>query len=163
DDSFATYVSACQIHAPRRRRPHQRHIMARDAAPRMTGGQQNEERSGETLVVAEALSLGYRGRPVLRDVTLRIGAGEVWFLLGPNGSGKSTFVAGVLGALTPLAGTLTLHPRLRDRSAIGVVPQRSEPNRLLPTTVRELVTLGAVGQRLDGPTRAARLEWALRH
>jgi len=39
---------------------------------------------------AEQLDKSFGGRKVLKDVSVRIGAGEVVGLLGPNGAGKTT-------------------------------------------------------------------------
>ncbi|MFV2035236.1 MAG: ATP-binding cassette domain-containing protein, partial [Halocynthiibacter sp.] len=36
------------------------------------------------------LRKSYRKRPVIRDVSMELGRGEVVALLGPNGSGKTT-------------------------------------------------------------------------
>lgn len=115
------------------------------------------------LVTAERLTLRYGRRPVLTDVDLAVDAGELWFLLGPNGEGKTTLLRAVLGELAPAGGRLRLDASLADRAAIGFVPQRCTPNRILPTTVREFVALGLVGVRCDAAERRARLEWALRH
>jgi iron complex transport system ATP-binding protein len=49
------------------------------------------------------LHFGYR-QPVLRGVSLSVGAGEVVVLLGPNGAGKSTLLALAQGALQPSRG-----------------------------------------------------------
>jgi len=117
----------------------------------------------DILLAANRLTLGYGGAPVLREVDLRVRAGEFWFLLGPNGAGKTTLLRAVLGALPPAAGQLALHPSLDDRTALGFVPQRCTPNPILPTTVREFVGLGLVGLTLDGRERQARLAWALAH
>jgi Fe-S cluster assembly ATP-binding protein len=38
-----------------------------------------------------------RGKPVIKEVSLRIKAGQVHFLMGPNGSGKTTLVMGIAG------------------------------------------------------------------
>ncbi len=44
--------------------------------------------------------------PVLRQVSLEIGAGETVCLLGPNGAGKTTTVKSILGLLKPRMGAI---------------------------------------------------------
>jgi ABC-type Mn2+/Zn2+ transport system ATPase subunit len=118
---------------------------------------------GAALVRAEHLSLRVGQRRVLDQVSLAIGAGEFWFLLGPNGAGKTTFLRALLGELAPAGGRLVLGEAVRDRAAIGFVPQRCTPNPILPTTVGEFVELGLVGVRLDRARRRERRQWALAH
>jgi ABC-type Mn2+/Zn2+ transport system ATPase subunit len=113
------------------------------------------------VVEARGLALGYGAQIVLRDVDLQVRPGEFWFLLGSNGSGKTTLLNAILGLLAPRAGTLTLHPELAARDRIGFTPQTCALNPTLPTTVREFVSLGAVGLRLSRAARADRLAWAL--
>jgi ABC-type Mn2+/Zn2+ transport system ATPase subunit len=115
----------------------------------------------EIVLEAHGLELGYDGRTVLRGVDLRVRSGEFWFLLGPNGSGKSTLLNAILGLIAPLAGSLALHRSLAARDRIGFTPQTSALNPTLPSTVREFVSLGAVGLRLDRRQRSERLAWAL--
>ena len=117
--------------------------------------------SADPLVAARGLALGYEGEPVVADVSLEIRAGESWCLMGPNGCGKSTLLRGLLGLLPPRAGALEIAPRLRDRAGIGYVPQRSELNGALPTTVRELVALGLVGSHVPRAEHAAAVAAAL--
>ena len=121
------------------------------------------ERGAPALVMAEGLALQYGRRRVLADVTFSVRGGEFWFLLGPNGEGKTTLLRALLGELAPAAGRLALDEALRDRSAVGFVPQRCAPNPILPTTVREFVELGLVGLRVDAAQRRERLQWALVH
>jgi len=52
----------------------------------------------------EALSAGYRGRDVVREVSLALEPGTVTALIGPNGSGKSTLVKGGAGLLPSRGG-----------------------------------------------------------
>ena len=47
----------------------------------------------------------------LRDVSFRIGRGELVGLIGPNGAGKSTLVKLMTGILTPTSGSCTVHVR----------------------------------------------------
>jgi ABC-type Mn2+/Zn2+ transport system ATPase subunit len=112
------------------------------------------------VIEVRNLDVGYPRRLVLSGVDWTVRAGEYWFLLGPNGSGKTTLVHAVLGVLQPLAGSIELDPATASLEHTGFVPQRSRTNPTLPTTVREFVSLGAVGlprtKRDDGS-----LAWAL--
>jgi ABC-type Mn2+/Zn2+ transport system ATPase subunit len=117
--------------------------------------------SGDVLIHAAGLALGYGEDPVLRDVELEIRAGEYWFLVGLNGTGKTTFVRALFDLVRPVAGTLRVDPERAGRERIGFVPQRSPLNPSVPTTVREIVLLGLVGLSLPGSQRAGRLATAL--
>jgi ABC-type Mn2+/Zn2+ transport system ATPase subunit len=112
------------------------------------------------LIRADNLELGYPGRAVIRGMNLCIRSGEFWFLIGPNGEGKTTVVKSVLGMLPPRSGEFWLNPRFDGRKGIGFVPQRSDPNPSLPTTVKEFVRLGLVGLPRQDPADDP-LEWAL--
>lgn len=82
---------------------------------------------------AHAISVGYRSRDVLQDLTLAVPPGRFTALLGPNGSGKSTLLRALAG-LTPLhAGEVTL-----DGRAIPTLSRRrlAETISLLPQTPR---------------------------
>jgi len=78
------------------------------------------------------------GRPVVRDVSLEIPAGQVTALLGPNGAGKSTLVLAVGGVLRPKKGSVLLdeiddltgrRPERIRQAGVAIVP---EGRRLLP-------------------------------
>jgi ABC-type Mn2+/Zn2+ transport system ATPase subunit len=107
------------------------------------------------------LSLGYGTHLVLREVNFQVHVGERWFFLGRNGGGKSTLLRAVLGLLSPLSGTLWLHPEFASRERTGFVPQRCDLNHTLPITVREFVQLGLVGLQVNKSERNQRLTWAL--
>jgi iron complex transport system ATP-binding protein len=51
------------------------------------------------LLTASNISFSYGDRPILRDASLDLRAGEVLTLIGPNGSGKSTLIRVLLGQL----------------------------------------------------------------
>ncbi|HEX7950043.1 MAG TPA: ABC transporter ATP-binding protein [Candidatus Limnocylindrales bacterium] len=95
----------------------------------------------------EHLTVAYRGRPAVRDVSLEIGAGERVALVGPNGAGKSTLLRAVAGLVEPAAGSVELDgiaigalDRLAVARRVGVVPQL--PALPFATTVEQVVALG---------------------
>jgi lipopolysaccharide export system ATP-binding protein len=83
----------------------------------------------------EALRLAkqYRGRMVLRDVSLNVRRGEAVGLLGPNGAGKTTSFYIITGLIAPDRGQVLLDghdvTRLpmyrRARLGIGYLPQEA--------------------------------------
>ena len=63
------------------------------------------------FVQTKGLSVGYDGKPVLRDVELAIEQGEIVTLIGPNGAGKSTLLKSIARQLKALAGTVEIDGR----------------------------------------------------
>ena len=62
-------------------------------------------------IVLEQLTKRYQGQPVVNNVSLEVGDGELVVLLGPSGSGKSTVLRMIAG-LTPVdGGRILLHGR----------------------------------------------------
>ncbi|MCZ4499364.1 MAG: transporter [Marmoricola sp.] len=100
------------------------------------------------------------GRPILRDIDLRVDSGEVVAVLGANGSGKSTLVKAVTGLLPLSAGTARLFGQpVREFDQwprLGYVPQRSTIAQGVPSTVAEVVAAGRLSRRRPFlPARAA--------
>jgi ATP-binding cassette subfamily F protein 3 len=56
--------------------------------------------SGKVVWRCEALSAGYPGKPVLKEVSLEIVRGEKIAFVGKNGRGKSTLIKTMVGALS---------------------------------------------------------------
>lgn len=72
----------------------------------MTAEMAGGERGARAAIAIERLSKSFvDGKPVLADVDLAIGRGEVRALLGANGSGKSTLVKILAGYHSPDRGT----------------------------------------------------------
>jgi branched-chain amino acid transport system ATP-binding protein len=60
------------------------------------------------VLSVEGLSAGYNNAAVVRDLNIRVDAGEVVALLGPNGAGKSTTLRVISGLVKPMAGRVSL-------------------------------------------------------
>ncbi|MEM6903641.1 MAG: LPS export ABC transporter ATP-binding protein [Pseudomonadota bacterium] len=83
----------------------------------------------------QAMHLGkrYRGRPVLRDVSMALQRGEAVGLLGPNGAGKTTSFYIITGLIRPDYGQILLDGEditslpiyRRARMGIGYLPQEA--------------------------------------
>lgn len=52
----------------------------------------------------QKLSVGYNGKPLIRDIEIGIKKGEIVTLIGPNGSGKSTILKSITRQLRILGG-----------------------------------------------------------
>src|SRR4030095_2957194 len=62
---------------------------------------------GEGLVV-DNIGKSFRGRPVVKGVSLRLARGEVAGLLGPNGAGKTTCFYMITGLIPADYGAIYL-------------------------------------------------------
>ncbi|SER71764.1 iron complex transport system ATP-binding protein [Tranquillimonas rosea] len=107
-----------------------------------------------TVLSLDALSVSLRGRPVLRDATLSVGAGELVGLIGPNGAGKTTLMRAALGLLGARgrSSLAALPARERARTAAWM-PQSREI--AWPVTVETLVMLGRLPHMAGGQRPAA--------
>lgn len=59
----------------------------------------------------EAMTVGYQGIPIIRDIQIHISQGEILTLIGPNGAGKSTILKSIAGQLKLLGGAVYLDNR----------------------------------------------------
>ncbi len=81
----------------------------------------------------DRLSKSFRGREVVRDVSVEVNRGEVVGLLGPNGAGKTTTFYMIVGMIRPKSGRIFLDEMdvtplpmyRRARKGIGYLPQES--------------------------------------
>ena len=85
------------------------------------------------ILEARNLAKAYRGRPVVKDVSLRVKSAQVVGLLGPNGAGKTTCFYMILGIVGADAGCIEidgvgitgLPMHQRARRGIGYLPQEA--------------------------------------
>ncbi len=94
-------------------------------------------------LAATHLEKVYKGRKVVRDVSVEIRQGEIVGLLGPNGAGKTTTFYMIVGLVRPNGGSVTLGEDditdlpmyLRAQRGISYLPQEASVFRKL--TVEE--------------------------
>lgn len=100
------------------------------------------------MISLKNISIGYhRNQPLLSNINLSAGEGEMVALVGRNGTGKSTLLRSLLGLLPLLGGECLvsgvllgeLDPKNRAKSVSYV---SSQVATLPSLTVRELVSLG---------------------
>lgn len=111
--------------------------------------------SSDALISIDGLHTGYGGIPVVRNLNLHVGPGEVVALLGPNGAGKTTTLLTISGILQPIEGTVTV----LGESIAGVPPylvaQRGlahvaeDRSLFFDLTVYENIRLGLSGPRSE--------------
>ena len=128
----------------------------------MGGGQ------GSLRFESQGLEKSYRGRCVVRSVSLAVQAGEIVGLLGPNGAGKTTAFDMMVGLTMPdkgevlLGGELITHLPMyqRARRGIGYLPQESSVFRRM--TVEQNLTAILELMDLNKDQREERLELAIK-
>jgi energy-coupling factor transport system ATP-binding protein len=104
------------------------------------------EPSGEAVCTLEHVSFAYGATPVVEDVSLTVGRGEVIALVGPNGSGKTTLAKLAAGLLEPASGAVT-------RSGRACYLSQDPGRYLVAERVDDEVAL-AVGGDLERARRA---------
>jgi lipopolysaccharide export system ATP-binding protein len=116
-------------------------------------------------LTTDQLAKNYRGRQVVRGVSLEIHKGEVVGLLGPNGAGKTTTFYMIVGLVEPDAGRVLVGDRditrlpmyLRARNfGISYLPQ--EPSVFRKLTVEENIQAVLEVQPGGWQQRRARME-----
>lgn len=113
------------------------------------------------IVVLENVHFGYdAARPILKGVSLKVGAGETVAIVGPSGSGKSTIGRLLFRFYDVSEGRLSIDGQdVRDvtqeslHGVIGVVPQDTV---LFNDTIRYNIAYGRDGASEDEIVAAAR-------
>ena len=115
-------------------------------------------------LTARAVGKTYKGRPVVRNVTVTLRRGEAVGLLGPNGAGKTTTFYMIVGLVRPDTGAISLDgadiTRLpmyrRARLGIGYLPQEASVFRGLNVEQNVMAALEVIEP--DAATRDMMLD-----
>ncbi|MGO2501864.1 MAG: LPS export ABC transporter ATP-binding protein [Cobetia marina] len=114
---------------------------------------------------ARHLAKAYKGRKVVKDISLEIRQGDIVGLLGPNGAGKTTSFYMIVGLVRSDAGSVTIDDHdlsgaamhQRARAGIGYLPQEASIFRKLSVSDNIMAIL-ETRKDLDRNGRKARLE-----
>ena len=98
---------------------------------------------------AEHLSKSYKGRKVVKDVSLAVNRGQIVGLLGPNGAGKTTCFYMIVGLVKADGGKVSINDKDlthqpmhgRARAGVGYLPQEASIFRKLSVTDNILAIL----------------------
>jgi ABC-type branched-subunit amino acid transport system ATPase component len=104
--------------------------------------------SERPALLAQGITAGYGGAPIIQEVELSAQRGHLTAVVGPNGAGKSTLLKVIAGLLRPLSGRVFLDgvdvtgmPAQRIvRHGLSYVPQVA--NVFPSLTVRENLEMG---------------------
>jgi branched-chain amino acid transport system ATP-binding protein len=113
------------------------------------------------MLEIDGLAHAYGRHAALRDVSIRVRAGEAVAILGANGAGKTTLLNAIAGLLRPNAGSI----RFRGSELVGLSAHRvveegiatvTETRHLFgPLSVTENLSLGAFTPRARAAASAS--------
>ena len=123
---------------------------------------------GSLKFESQRLEKSYRGRCVVKGVSLTVQSGEIVGLLGPNGAGKTTAFDMMVGLTMPdrgdvlLGGELITHLPMyqRARRGIGYLPQESSVFRRMTVEQNMIAILELMDLNKD--QREERMETAIK-
>jgi len=93
-------------------------------------------------VTLRALTVGYRERVAVEDLSGRFAAGSLTAIVGANGAGKTTLLNAIAGLVTPRHGSIEIAPA-EVRADLAYLPQSDAIDRDFPISVLEFAALGS--------------------
>ncbi|MFQ6094442.1 MAG: ABC transporter ATP-binding protein [bacterium] len=115
------------------------------------------------MLVLDRVNCYYGEVQVLKDVSLRLAAGEVLGLLGRNGAGKTTTLKAIMGLVKPRSGSIQMEGQELSRLASHEIPRLGiayvpQGRGLFPfLTVEENLRMGLLARDKGAET----LDWVL--
>ncbi len=114
---------------------------------------------------ATHIAKSYKGRQVVRDVSLSIESGQIVGLLGPNGAGKTTCFYMIVGLVKADGGSISLNSadltglpiHARAQQGLGYLPQDSSIFRTL-TVAENILAILETRKDLNRTERLQKLE-----
>jgi zinc transport system ATP-binding protein len=97
------------------------------------------------LISANELSFQRQGNIILEHVDIKIAPDDFLTIVGPNGAGKTTLLKILIGIMPPSSGSISHREGLK----IGYVPQRLQPDPVLPITAHYFLSLAEPEDKRD--------------
>jgi zinc transport system ATP-binding protein len=106
----------------------------------------------QEVVRIDKLSHSYETVLSLDNVSFTVDQGDFLGMIGPNGAGKTTLFQCMVGLINDYQGQVKIFGQDIRKSKkllqkIGYVPQRKFIDEGFPVTVKEIVSLGAIGKK----------------
>lgn len=100
--------------------------------------------TSNVTISATRLDVGHGLHSVVRDISMRVHAGELIVLIGTNGSGKSTLIKTLAGMIAPQYGEVTVlgTPPGGTPRRVAYLPQHPVSSHTLPLRARDIVAMG---------------------
>ena len=99
------------------------------------------------IIDTRSISMNFRNKSILSDVTFKVSAGEFFVIIGPNGAGKTSLLKVLSGLQKAQQGSVTIkganinkYSRRNLSRILAIVPQQIEVG--FPFTVSETVIMG---------------------
>ena len=89
------------------------------------------------LIELQNVTAGYDGKPVLKEVSLKVYPNDFIGVIGPNGGGKTTLIKVILQLIKPMKGKVIL-----NTTGIGYLPQINDIDRKFPITAEDVILSG---------------------
>lgn len=101
----------------------------------------------EYYIYTEHLTVGYNGKPLIKDIEICLKKGQILTLIGPNGAGKSTILKSLTRQLQTVEGVVYLDQKLMNKMSAKDISKRMAvvmTERIRPElmTCEELVAAG---------------------
>lgn len=117
------------------------------------------------ILIATGLAKAYKGRKVVKNVSLSVKQGQIVGLLGPNGAGKTTSFYMIVGLVANDSGSIMLNGEdmtfepmhVRARKGLGYLPQEASIFRKL-TVYQNIMAILETRKELSAIAREEKLE-----
>jgi iron complex transport system ATP-binding protein len=89
----------------------------------------------EYFFYTKKLTVGYNGKPLIKDIEINLKKGKILTLIGPNGSGKSTILKSITKHLKSICGTIYI-----DNKSIETMSNKDISHKLAVVLTDKLKT-----------------------